>query len=146
VSRRDPLKAIATILTMVVAIAVLAAGGYLFWEHLSTANKLAEAQRKAGAATVDAGQARAETAAQKIIVAGETRQHLDLAIHQDNANAIAAAPGADAPLDPGLIAAANFGLCRYPANAADPRCAGLQPAHPAVVSEADPLGGAAVDH
>lgn len=140
----DPLKSAATILTMIVALALLGVGGYLFWEHLSTANKLVAAEVKAGTATVGAGQAQTELAAQKIIVSGQAHQALDINLHQENANAILAAPGADAPLGPGLIAATNRGLCRYASDAADPGCAGLQQVNPAVISGADPVGGAAV--
>ncbi|HEY2178081.1 MAG TPA: hypothetical protein VGH15_05815 [Caulobacteraceae bacterium] len=130
------MKWVASILGSVVALAVL--GGLLWFvlNQVGAKKALARAQIQAGTASVAAGQAQAETAAQRIIVAGEAHDHLDIQVHQSNAQAIASAPGADRPLDPGLVGAVNRGLCRYQAFAADPGCAGLLETHPAELPDA----------
>lgn len=136
------LKSIATIATMVVALIIVAAVGWIWWSNHAAKNLAVKEETKAAVATVDAAQTKAAAEAQQIVVAGETRNHVDLTIHQENANAIAAAPGASDALPADVVRAARLGLCRHPAYAADPGCAGLRPSDPAVVPPADPAGAA----
>lgn len=138
------IKAIATIVTMVVVLIILGFGGWYLWTRISANHTLVKAQTQAGVATVGEHQAQAQAAAQRIIIAGDARQHLDIQVHQDNAHAIAQAPGADTPINPALIAAADRGLCRYASQSADPGCAGLRQPDPAVLPSADRVGGSSV--
>lgn len=130
---------VAGLFALIIIIAALAIGGFILWQGHSAQRVAVQAQRQAGAATVSAGQAQAETATQRIVVAGQARDQLDIEVHQHNDRAIAAAPGADAPLDPRLNDVGRRGLCQHPAYAADPGCAGLRPADPAELP--DPGGG-----
>jgi len=134
------LKAIATILTMIVAAALIGIAGGLWWMDHSAKKLAVTEQAKAGAATVGQGQAQAQTAAQQIIVSGQARDHLDIQLHQDNANAIAHAPGASDALDPTLLRTARLGLCKHAAYAADPGCARLREPDPPVVPKPGPAG------
>lgn len=119
------LKAIATILSMVVALIVLGFVGYIWWTNHAGSKTVVTEQKIAGAATVNNQQTQAVAQAQKIVVSGEARNHLDIQVHQDNAHAIQAAPGANQLLDPDFVNAINRGLCHYASDASDPGCAGL---------------------
>jgi hypothetical protein len=134
------LKAIAGIMTALFMIPLVLLLVWWIWTEVASNNAAKKAQIQAGRAEVAAGQAQASAAAQRIVIAGQAREHLDLTVHQENAHAIAQAPGADAPLDPGLVRVANVGLCRHPAFAADPGCAGLRGPDPGQLP--DPGGGA----
>ena len=101
----------------------------------SQAPKIAAAQ---GAAAVAAGQGGAQADAAQILDAASQRLATTLATHQENARAISAAPGADAPLDPRLNDAGRRGLCRFSAYAGDPDCAGLLQPDPGQLPQADP--------
>lgn len=138
---REFLKDIAQIATMLVVMAVLVIAAFLWWRHENTANLLAKTQETAGKAVVGQAQATAALDAQHVIVSGEAHQALDINLHQANTNAILTARGADAPLDPALIAAANAGLCRYQTDAADPGCAGLRGVAPPELPPAGPVSG-----
>jgi hypothetical protein len=138
----NPLQSIASIITGLIVAAVLAFLGYLWWSDHSAKTLAVKEQAVAGAAQVNAAQAQAATNAIQIQVAGEARDHLDIEVHQSNAQAIAAAPGASAPIDPALNAAGRRGLCQHPAYAADPFCLGLRGADPAVVPPAGAAGPA----
>lgn len=122
-----------------IALAVLAlvgVGGFLWWQSRSAQHVAVAAQQQAGKATVAAGQAQAQTNAVQVVVAGQARDTLDIEVHQHNDQAIAAAPGASSALDARLNRAGIAGLCQHPAYAADPGCAGLRGADPAVVPAA----------
>jgi len=56
-----------------------------------------------------------------IVQAGASRDRETVVIHERNADRIQQAPGARAPLDPGLVDAINRGLCKYPET---PDCSG----------------------
>lgn len=89
----------------------------------SAKNLAVKEETKAGVATVAAAQSNAAQAAQQIIVSGGARDRVDLEVHQANDQAIAAAPGASAALDPRLNAVGIAGLCRHKAYRDDARCA-----------------------
>lgn len=121
----------------------LAVAGALAWAGIQT-TRLHHAEKQAAAAKVVAqisadhaivasGQVAAMQSAAEIADAGAQRQAVDITVHQDNAHAIQAAPGSAVRLDPALNAAGRRGLCRYPAYADDPGCAGLRPDHPAAL-------------
>lgn len=128
----DPLKSAATIATMAVAVLVVGIGAFFWWQNHSARNLAVAEQGKAGAATVSAGQSAAQTNAIQIQVAGEARDRVDLEVHEQNAQVIAAAPGAAIRLDPGVNLAGLRSLCQHrAAYGADPRCAGLLGGDPA---------------
>lgn len=137
------LKAVGTILTMIVALIVIGVLGFMWWTAQAQNNQLAKALKAAGTATVAAGQAQATTDATRIVVAGERRDSLAITLHQENADAIAKAPGAGAPADPGVWNTARDRLCLHDAYRYDPGCAGLRQPDPAVVPPADPASAAA---
>lgn len=137
------LKSVAAILGSLVVLIVIAIALWLWWGDRSAKNLAVKEETVAANATVAAGQAQAAQQAQQIVVAGEARDHVDLTIHQENAHAIASAPGADAPLDPGMVAAVNRGLCRYQTLATDPRCHELRQPDPAELPSTGSGTGAA---
>lgn len=129
------MKAAAVIAVCLVLAALL---GWALWDHFAqqgATHQLANAVRAEGTATVDAGQAKAEADAGRIVAAGEARVHADLTIHQENSRAILSAPGADAPVDPRPLDVARRGLCRHPAYRDDPQCAGLLEGDPGLVPD-----------
>jgi hypothetical protein len=131
------LKSIDGIMTALVAIPVVLFLAWVLHMALAGNHALVAAKTQAAQATVAAGQAQAAQAAQTVILKGDARQHLDLAIHQENAHDIEAAPGASNVLDDALVDAINRGVCRYDQDQPpDPRCAGLLGADPAVVQNA----------
>lgn len=117
------ITAVAGLLTVLAIVGVL--GFVIAW--LSGLQKTAvKAQEAAGRATVAAGQAQTAQSAQRVIVQGQTRDRLDIQVHQANAAAIAVAPGASQALDPALDRIGIDGLCQHEAYAANPRCARLR--------------------
>ena len=78
----------------------------------------------------DAGQALAQDAV-KTLDAAVKRNDVTIHIQQENARALAEAPGADAPVDPEFARRLRDGLCRYAAYAADPGCAEVRGRDPA---------------
>lgn len=122
----------ATIALLIVAAVVV--------EIVSLRHDLAVARAQTQVAkdtsVVVSGQAAAAQSAASIADAGTQRDALTITVHQDNAHAIAAAPGASARIDPALNAAGRGGLCRYAAYAGDPGCAGLLAGDPALVPPA----------
>ena len=120
----------------ILVICVLIAGGV--WWSTHNAQKVAtHEQTVAGLAVVGEHQAQAQTAAQQIVVSGGARDHLDIQVHQDNAKAIQAAPGASEKLDPAFVSTFNGGLCRYASDASDPGCSGLRGGNSSVVPTAN---------
>jgi hypothetical protein len=134
--------AVSAVCLVLLVVIVLGVWGFVSWQNHSARNLAVAEQVKAGSATVAAGQAEAAQAAQTVFVAGTARDRSDNQVHLANVQAIAAAPGADAPVDPALNAAGRAGLCRHPAYSADPGCAELLGGHPAVVPPAGPAGDA----
>lgn len=102
--------------------------------------KLDKAENTAAVATGQAvvADAKALTAADvaTIVEAARQRDGATIVIRENNRDAILTAPGADARLDPALVQRINRGLCRYDANAADPRCAALRGSDTAELPEA----------
>lgn len=139
------LTAIATILTMLVVFVGVGVGGYIWWSSRSATHIVAKEQKQVGTATVAEGQAKLSADATKIIVSGEAHQKLDIQLHEANSNALAQAfakiPDANAAIDPNIIDAANLELCRYPVNAADPRCVGLRAGDTSFIPNSNPVGG-----
>lgn len=80
----------------------------------------------------EAGQALAQDAVKTLDAAGR-RDRLTITVHQENARALAEAPGAAAPVDPELVGVLRRGLCRYAAYANDPGCVEVRGRDPAVV-------------
>lgn len=116
-----------------VLAAALVVGGLTYVNHLRTAVKVAEvaeAVAKANATSANA-QSGATTAAAVIADRGARRDALSITLHEEHAHDLQAAPGADAPVDPGLVAATRSRLCDYAAYQRDPACAELRVAHPA---------------
>jgi hypothetical protein len=134
--------AVSAVCLLVLVLIGLVAWGVSAWQNQSARNIAVSEQTAAGKAVVGQAQAQAQTTAQQIVVSGQARDRLDIQVHQDNAQSIAAAPGADAPLDPALNTAGRRGLCRHPAYAADPGCAGLLGADPAVLPPPGPANAA----
>lgn len=116
----------------------LGVAGVVWWNGNQPKNLAAHEQVVAGNAVVGEHQAQANMAAQQIIVSGEARNHLDIQVHQQNAQAIQTAPGGSQKLDPGFISTFNRGLCKYATDASDPGCSGLYPGNSAVVPSSSP--------
>lgn len=115
----------AAIIAVCVVLAILLGLGvwaWIGWQNGSARNLAVHEQAVAANATVAAGQAQAQTNATQIVVSGGARDSVDITLHQANAQAIQAAPGADAVIDPALNAAGIRGLCAHPAYAHDPAC------------------------
>lgn len=126
----SPLKSIASILTMIAVLVVIAIAAFFWWRGQGATHQLAAAVKTAGVAVVGQQAAETKTDAQAIVQQGQQR---DLNIHviQDqNARAIAAQPGASSALDPALVSAINLGVCRYRPNSDDPRCVQMLGQHP----------------
>lgn len=117
----------AAALTSVIAAAIF------YVAHLNHTISLLEAQTAAQKATIttNAAQSTVAQAAQATVAEGVHRDAITVTLHEDHANAITAAPGADAPINPDLNDAGRRGLCDYAAYADDPSCARLLDAHPA---------------
>lgn len=127
------LKAVASIFGALVALAAIGIAIFLWVGDHSAKNLAVKEQAVAGNATVAAAQAQQAAAAQQIVDRGEARARVDLEVHQANVQAIEAAPGAHAAIDPHVVDALDRGLCRHPAYAADPGCARLLEGNSAVV-------------
>ena len=123
-------------------LAILAVfGGWMYVRTLQHDLAVARVAVKVGKdqAIITTGQTSAVAAGATIATERARQDALTITLHQDNAHALEAAPGADAPLDPALNLAGRRGLCRYAAYAGDVSCAGLfqgsagqlQPAGPA---------------
>ena len=130
------LKAIAGIFTAIVALVVIGIVVAIWWSDHSAKSLAVKEQAVAGNSVVAAGQAQQSAAAQQIVVSGQARDRIDLEVHQSNDQAIAAAPGAGAPIDPRLNDVGRRGLCRHPSFAADPECARLLAGDTGVISQA----------
>ena len=89
-----------------------------------------------GEAAVAGAQASAAGEASTIFDTGARRQAAAAITHEENAHAIAAAPGAGVGLDPRLNDAGRHGLCRYAAYVDDPGCAGLREPDPGQLPQA----------
>lgn len=116
-------------------------GGLTYVNHLRNAlasAKVAVVEAKAQT-TVAAGQTAAITSAAAIADQSAQRTALDITMHEDHANAIQAAAGASAPVDPALNDRGRRGLCEYASYSDDAGCAGLRVGHPAQLPQA---GGA----
>jgi hypothetical protein len=122
---------ITAVCAVVLALLGVGIGIALWWSNHSAQTVAVREQAVAANAAIAAGQARAETNAIQIQVAGQARDRIDLEVHEHNDQSISAAPGADAPVDPRLNSVGRRGLCQHPAYAADPECAGLQRTDPA---------------
>lgn len=110
-------------------LAVLAGGGFVafsWWQDRAAVPKLAGAIEQAGTATVGEGEALASLDARDIYHAGQERDRTIVTQREVIREQILAAPGADQPLAPGLIASINRGVCQRPAYHDDPRCVPLR--------------------
>lgn len=132
------LKSIAGIATAIMVLAVLALiVGVVWWLHSKNA-VATKAQETAGHAVVAEHQAQAAQQAQAIVVRGGARDHVDVVLHQENAHAIEAAPGASAPLGAGFVAVFNDRVRLHAAESASPGVPSVQPANPAQLPDANP--------
>ena len=82
-------------------------------------------QAAQGGAIVAAGDQKAAAAAAAVTAQSADQDAQDQATHQENADALRAAPGADAPLDPSLNDVGRRGMCQYGAASGDPGCVQL---------------------
>ena len=118
---------------LAIGAAILALLGAVFWvghlEHQLAVEKAAAVVSK-DQAVIDSGQAAATQSAAAIETARQQADSSSEVQHQVNENAIKAAPGASAPIDPRLNAAGRLGLCRDSAYAGSPQCVGLLKDHP----------------
>lgn len=131
------LKSIAGIATAIMVLAVLALiVGAIWWLHSKNA-VATKAQETAGHAVVAEHQAQAAQEAQAIVVRGGARDHVDVVLHQENAHAIEAAPGASAPLGAGFVTVFNQRVCQHPAESTDCGQPPVRPADPAQLPDAD---------
>lgn len=115
------------------ALVVLAVGGLAVnaWNaHKAAKSAIAEAH---GGQIVAEGGTAAAVDAVGITDAGRKRDDRIVVIQRENAHDLQTAPGADAPVDPELLRRLARGMCRYASTAADPACAELRQADPAVV-------------
>lgn len=135
--------AVAAVCAVVLALICLGAWAWVHFTGQGAVKQLAHAEQQAGAATVAAGQAQAQTNAIQVQVAGEARDHVDLTLHEDNSRAIQAAPGADMALDSRLNDVGRRRVCQHPAYRDDPGCAGLLGGDPAQLPDAGGANAAA---
>ncbi len=112
-----PLRIAAAIAGVVVLVIVLASvGGKLGfkWDPLNRMGRLeTKVDEQAGQIAGAAAQAKGAEAAQRITERSIERTETTRIIHEENADAIRTAPGADVLLDPGFVDTVNRGLCRY---------------------------------
>ncbi len=102
-------------------------GVVLYITGALTRGATAEAEAKLSASQVGAAQASGRDAVNTVASAAASEAAID-AITLENDRAIRSAPGAAAPVDPALSAAAMRGLCRRAAYSRDPRCVLYPPA------------------
>jgi type II secretory pathway component PulM len=114
-------------LATALALTVLVAGWWLITEP-------GRARARAAQAVAEAIQARGQVAAGRdavvIVTASSARDAATDRHTQENRNAILAAPGASAPVDPGLGAAGRRAVCLRQSARRLPECQPLQPARP----------------
>ena len=108
-------------LVALIATGAIGAACWFGWQAM-TAKPLAAALQTAGDATVGEGAAQAALEAERIAQAGADRDRTIITQREVIREQILTAPGADQPLDPGLIAAINRGVCKRAASRDDPRC------------------------
>jgi len=128
---------------LVVLLGLAGLAGFAWWQSQGATHQLKGALKAEDTAITGRAQAQAGQDAQRIVVAGQAHEAIDFTVHQENANAIAKAPGADAPLDPALIATVNAGLRRYGGQGPDPAGPGglpVQPEHPPGAANAGAIG------
>ncbi len=118
---------------VLVAFALLA-GLVAYYRH-DAHQAHAEATAARGREVVAQGEAKAADKALGIVQAGQARDITIINREGEHRATILSAPGAGAAADPGLLDALHRGMCGYPVTT-DPRCAGLRPADPAIVSGA----------
>lgn len=114
-------------------VVTIALGGFTYVSHLRHALAAAKVQAVVAQdhAIVASGQSSATASAAAIADQGARRDAVEITLHEDHANAIQAAAGAAAPVDPALNDAGRRGLCGYAAYLNDAGCAGLRVSHPA---------------
>lgn len=115
-------KALAAIAGLLTIAIVVGLGIWAFSSLAHLVNSATDAQRKAVIAQTAAAQAQAGAAAQRVVIAGEARQHLDLTLHQETAHVIDQTAGADAPLGPALARTLYQRMCEYPSVRDEPSC------------------------
>ena len=117
--------------------AIIGAGLYVHNLQVQRDQAVAAAAVAHGVAVVASGQAVATQSAAVIAAAGVQHDTVDINVHQENARAIQAAPGASAPVDPALNAIGVRGLCQYAdLYGSDPQCSELRSGDPAQLSPA----------
>ena len=114
---RDPLIIAGIVLAALMAC-LLVAG---LARRVITSGSVAKAEVRLAGSQADAVSSSAADAI-ATIAAGAAREAADDAITLENDHAIRTAPGASAPVDPGVAAAGLAGLCRRAAYLRDHRC------------------------
>lgn len=108
--------------------AAAALGLWAYVKHLQS--DLAHAKQAEAVAKAEAIQEKAHAAsaqaATAVVDAGGRRDALTITVHGENAHALSAAPGADAPVAPSLNRVGRLGMCRYEAARDDPGCVQLR--------------------
>jgi len=118
---------------------VLAAAVALFVHrgHEVTAAKQ-EAAVARSSAVVAQGQSTAQAQAAQVIDQGRAKADVTVHIQQENASALAQAPGSTQGVDPVLYSDLVRGLCLYQSTSGDAACAGLRGSNSTVISPANP--------
>jgi len=118
---------------------VLAAAVALFVHrgHEVTASKQ-EAAVARSSAVVAQGQSTAQAQAAQVIDQGRAKADVTVHIQQENASALAQAPGSTQGVDPVLYSDLVRGLCLYQSTSGDAACAGLRGSNSTVISPANP--------
>jgi len=120
---RDPLIIAGIVLAALMAC-LLVAG---LARHVITGGSVAKAEVRLAGSQADAASASAAEAIATIAAGAASEAAID-AITLENDRAIRNAPGASAPVDPGVAAAGLAGLCRRAAYLRDQRCLQFTPA------------------
>lgn len=142
---RIGLYVLAAIVALVLAVLVLrSVGGWLNDPFGWKARDAAQAKTDAvqGRADGMSGRAQGDLIAAGAAIAdkGRDRDARTVVIREANRDAIRSSPGADAPLDPRLVARWRSGLCDYAAYHDDPACVAMRAGGPGELPEARPRG------
>lgn len=110
------------------------------WVHRG--HEVAKANREAAvarsSAAVAQGQSAAQAQAAQITDQGRAKADVTVHIQQENASALAQAPGSAQGVDPVLYSDLVRGLCLYQSTSGDAACAGLRGSNSTVISPANP--------
>ena len=126
----SPLQSAAVIAQVFGLVLVLAVAAFVYSKFQAGTHELAHAEKQAGAATVQAGQAGLDADTTRILAAAANRDRVIIVKEKADAAAIAQAPGATDPFGADLVRRLDLGLCGYAAYRDDPGCTGLRQGDP----------------